>query len=75
MGMALWAEYIDGIAVVDVGTATFTAVDSTAEGYSSKVPVDEGWFEKNASNEYVLSHDTTVGAGKTYYTRTVSAGA
>lgn len=75
MGMALWAEYIDGIAVVDVGTATFTAVDSTAEGYSSKVPVDEGWFEKNASNEYVISHDTTVGAGKTYYTRTVSAGA
>ena len=29
MGMTLWAEYLDGIAVVDVGTESFTAVETT----------------------------------------------
>lgn len=75
MGMKLWAEYLDGIAVVDVGTEAYTAVDSTAEGYSAKNPKNEGWFEKNANNEYFPTTDTTVGAGKTYYARTVTQGA
>lgn len=75
VGMTLMAEYIDGIAVVDIGTATFTAVDKTGTGYSSKVPVTEGWFEKDAKNDYFPSADTTVDNSKTYYTRTVSAGA
>ena len=75
MGMALWAEYLDAIAVVDIGTATFTAVDSTAQGYSAKNPQNEGWFEKAADNTYFPTHDTAVAAGKTYYSRSVSAGA
>lgn len=72
MGMKLWAEYQDGIAKIDIGTATFTAVDSTAEGYSAKNPANEGWFEKAADNTYFPTTDTTPGAGKTYYTRTVT---
>lgn len=75
VGMTLMAEYIDGIAVVDIGTATFTAVDKTGAGYSSKVPVTEGWFEKDANNDYFPSADTTVDNSKTYYTRTVITGA
>lgn len=75
MGMKLMAEYLDGIAVVDIGTATFTAVDSTATGYSAKNPSEEGWFEVDSDGNYFKSEDTTVGAGKTYYTRTVTAGA
>jgi hypothetical protein len=75
MGLTLMAEYLDGIANVDIGTATFTAVDSTAEGYSSKNPAEEGWFEKDASDNYILTADTTPGAGKTYYARTVAQGA
>lgn len=74
MGMKLWFEYSDGVAIVDIGTATFTAVDSTAQGYSSKNPSTEGWYEKSG-DDYVKSHDTTVAAGKTYYTRTLTQGA
>ena len=72
MGMVLFAEYLDGIAVVDIGTETYTAVDSTAEGYSAKNPSSEGWFEKAADNTYFPSTDTTVGVGKTYYTRSLA---
>lgn len=75
MGMKLWAEYLDGIAVVDVGTETYTAVDSTAEGYSAKNPAQEGWFEKAADNSYFPTTDTTPAAGKTYYSRSVTQGA
>jgi hypothetical protein len=71
MGMALWAEYLDGISIVSVGTETFTAVDSTATGYSSKNPAAEKWYEKSGS-VYFRSTDTTVGATKTYYSRTVT---
>ena len=71
MGMKLWAEYIDGIAYVTVGTEpTFTAVDKTGEGYSSKNPKSEGWYEK-VNTRYFLSEDTTVDANKTYYTKAV----
>ena len=72
MGLVLFAEYIDGVAVVDIGTATFTAVSSESTGYSSKNPANEGWFEKDASNEYFPTYDTEVAVGKTYYTRSVS---
>lgn len=75
MGMVLWAEYLDGIAVIDIGTETYTAVDSTAEGYSAKHPATEGWFEKAADNTYFPSTDTTVAVGKTYYSRTVTPAA
>lgn len=69
MGMELWAEYLDGIAIVDVGTATFTAVvDPTGN------PAAQNYFEKSG-DEYFKTKDTTVVVGKTYYTRSVSTGA
>lgn len=71
MGMTLWAEYLDGIGVVDVGTETFTAVQTT----TGKNPAAEMWYEKDASNNYFRTTDTAPAAGKTYYTRTVTAGA
>ena len=73
MGMALWAEYLDGIGVIDVGTESFSAVSSGSSGYSSKNPAAEMWYEKDASNAYFRSTDTTVDNEKTYYTRTVSS--
>lgn len=75
MGLTLMAEYIDGVCVVDIGVATFTAVDKTGEGYSSKNPSVEGWYEKDANDDYFPSADTEVDNAKTYYTRTVTQGA
>ena len=72
MGMTLFAEYLDGICVVDIGTATFTAVSTSGEGYSTKKPNVEGWFEKDANDNYFPSDDATVVTGKTYYTRSVT---
>ena len=69
MGLTLFAEYLDGIAVVDIGTATFTAVQSPAKANIGT------YFEKDANNEYFKTTDTDVVVGKTYYTRSVSAGA
>lgn len=70
MGMTLMAEYLDGICVVDIGTATFTQVSSPSGN-----PSTQGYFEKDANNDYFPTADTTVVSGKTYYTRSVSAGA
>ena len=74
MGMTLMAEYIDGIAVVDIGTATFTAVSTSSSGYSEKNPSTEGWFEQDAYGDYYPSSDTAVVDTKTYYSRSVSSG-
>ena len=71
MGMTLWAEYLDGIAIVNVGTESFTAVQTT----TGKNPAAEMWYEKAADNTYFRTTDTTPASGKTYYTRTVTAGA
>lgn len=68
MGLTLMAEYIDGIAVVAIGTETFTAVETT----TGKNPASEGWYEKDANNEYFRTTDTEPATGKTYYTRTVT---
>lgn len=70
MGMTLWAEYLDGIAIVSVGTETFTAVVSPTGN-----PAAQMYYEKDANNNYFRTTDTTVDATKTYYTRTVSTGA
>lgn len=70
MGMTLWAEYLDGIAIVSVGTETFTAVVSPTGN-----PAAQKYYEKDADNNYFRTTDTTVNATKTYYTRTVSTGA
>lgn len=67
MGMVLFAEYVDGIAVVDIGTETYTAVQSPAKASLGT------YFEKAADNTYFKTLDTDVDATKTYYTRTVTA--
>ena len=69
MGMTLWAEYLDGIGIVDIGTETFTAVQSPTGN-----PAQKMYYEKSGS-EYFRTTDKTVQSGKTYYTRTVAAGA
>ena len=62
MGMALWAEYLDGIAVVEVG-ATFTAVAQPTGN-----PSTSGYYEANGAG-YTPSADTSVVTGKTYYAK------
>jgi hypothetical protein len=44
--------------------ATYTAVTSPTGN-----PKTQGYYEKNSSGEYVLTEDTTVQSGKTYYTK------
>lgn len=70
MGMTLWAEYLDGIAVINVGTESFSAVSSPSGN-----PAAQMYYEKAADNSYFRTTDETVVSGKTYYTRTVTAGA
>lgn len=69
MGMTLWAEYLDGIAVIDVGTEAFTAVENPA---ASADPFALNYYEKDASNKYFHSIDREVVGTKTYYTRSVT---
>jgi hypothetical protein len=66
MGMVLFAEYIDGIAVIDIGTEAYTAVVSPAKASLGT------YFEKAADNTYFPTADTDIDATKTYYTRTVT---
>lgn len=42
---------------------TYTEATET----TGKNPQSEGWYEKNSSDEYVLTSDTSVQNGKTYY--------
>ena len=67
LGMVMMAEYLDGIAVVDIGTATFSAVSSPSGN-----PHALGYFEKDANGDYFPTADTTVVSGKTYYTRSLA---
>lgn len=69
MGMKLWAEYLDGIAVVLVGTETniFTAVASPSGN-----PANKGYYVKVDGN-YSKTTDTSVVSGTTYYTRVTGA--
>ena len=70
MGMTLWAEYLDGIAVIDVGYESFTAYSSSTTG---KNPAAEKWYEQATDGTYFRTTDETPATGKTYYVRTVSA--
>lgn len=47
-----------------MGSQTFASVSSV----SGKNPAEEGWYEKDAADNYVLSEDTAPVSGKTYYT-------
>lgn len=57
--------------IVGAGAAaTYEAVDSSEEGYSTKNPKTQGWYEKDGANSnYRLTWDTEVVADKTYYTK------
>lgn len=67
MGLTLFAEYLDGIAVVDIGTATFTEVVSPVKANIGT------YFELDATTgDYFKTADTDVVGTKTYYTRSVS---
>ena len=70
-GMTLFSEYIDGIAVVNIGAESFTAVETT----TGKNPAAEVWYEKDANNNYFRTTDTEPASGKTYYTRSVTSAA
>lgn len=66
MGMVLFAEYIDGIAVVDIGTEAYSAVGSPQKA-------DLGsYFEQASDGTYFKTLDTDIVGTKTYYTRTVT---
>lgn len=67
MGMALWAEYLDGIAIINVGTESFSSVSSPSGN-----PAALKYYEKDSSNNYFRTTDTSVTSGKTYYSRTVT---
>lgn len=67
MGMALWAEYLDGIAVANIGY-TFTAVSNPSGN-----PATKGYYEL-VDGSYVKTTDTTVTSGKTYYELTAISG-
>jgi hypothetical protein len=69
-GVGVRAEYLDGIANVDIGTVTITEVENPTGNPSAL-----GYYEKGAGDTYIKTTDTTVQSGKTYYTRTVTAGA
>lgn len=49
----------------EVITYTYDPVDSPTGD-----PSEQGWYEKDSDDNYFLTEDTTVDAGKTYYTRT-----
>lgn len=69
MGLTLMAEYLDGIAAVDIGVETYTAVETPVKANIGT------YFEKAADNTYFKTTDTDVVAGKTYYTRAVAPAA
>ena len=55
------------VSVADLSTITYQAVTPVG----TENPVEEGWYELSGSN-YVLSEDTTVDSGKTYYEKVVT---
>ncbi len=68
MGMNLWAEYLDGIAVVDSGkTETYTEVQSPVKASLNT------YYEAAADGTHFKTADTDIVSGKTYYTRTTAA--
>ena len=69
MGLTLFAEYVDAICVIDIGSETYTKVSSPSGN-----PASLGYFELS-NGDYIKTQDTTVTEGKDYYTRAVSQGA
>jgi hypothetical protein len=57
--------YEDRLAITNVSYDAVTPV-------GTENPSTEGWYEKDASNNYFLTTDTTVAVGKTYYEKTIT---
>lgn len=66
-GTSFPASPFDGQAFLYTGpnTYTYTEVDPVGDEDPSAL----GWYESDGSGGYILSTDTTVQSGKTYYTR------
>ena len=58
--------YPAGSSIVVIDNSTYDAV--TPAG--SENPSEEGWYELNSEDKYVLSEDTVVDFSKTYYDKT-----
>jgi len=67
-GNAFPADPIDGQTFLYMGSTTYTYHSVTPEGTEN--PQEMGWYVSNGSGGYVLTTDTTVQSGTTYYTRT-----
>ena len=75
--VVFYPEYIDGVIIGKIGEAeggeaegdetetTYTAVENPTGN-----PAGQGWYEL-VNGEYVLTEDTTVTSGKTYYVASV----
>lgn len=61
------AEPVDEQIVLYLGDTTYTY--SAVSPVGTENPSEEGWYELDGT-DYVLSADTTVDSGKTYYERT-----
>ena len=58
----------DGDTFLYMGATTYTYHSVTPQGGEN--PHDEGWYVSDGSGGYVLTSDTEVQSGTTYYTRT-----
>lgn len=67
-GSSLPASPSDGDTFLYLGNTTYTYTSVTPEG--SENPSEEGWYVSDGSGGYVVTSDTTVQSGTTYYTRT-----
>ena len=56
--------------MIDKGTESFSSVSNPSGN-----PAALMYYEKDSSNNYFRTTDTTVVSGKTYYSRTVTQGA
>ena len=64
-GSTMPASPVDGQTFLYMGDTTYTYDEVTPVGDEN--PNELGWYESDGAGGYVLSSDTTVDAGKTYY--------
>lgn len=66
-GSTMPASPEDGQTFLYMGDTTYTYDEVTPVGDEN--PSELGWYESDGAGGYTLSSDTTVDAGKTYYTK------
>ena len=64
-GSTMPVSPVDGQTFLYMGDTTYTYDEVTPVGTEN--PHELGWYESDGAGGYVLSSDTTVDAGKTYY--------